>query len=424
MISMKRSMKKLIVTVIIALLLAGCSTKGKENQGYESSTFYCYDETGAAQVIGQIGGNETTSEMSVESFYVDAVADALTADLMKELDCTKEEATSLLIEGGLQIFTCMDPNLQALAEAACEEQSNVGERSASGQLLQSAIILLDNTTGKVLALSGGGLEQPSPNAPNPATQMLRQPGSAFVPLSVYAPALELGYLTPDSVEKDQPNKDGWPLNPYGRYQGDITIREALRISSNGIAVEVMSKYLTPEVSAQFIQDRFSVNLVIDRTEGGASYTDVSLAALALGGLTDGVSPMEMAAAFSVFPRQGNYIEPTFYTEVLDREGNVLLTKDTDFKRVLKEITASDMNEMLRDVVKNGVGSTANFEGQDIAGMPGRSLAQRDVWFIGYTPYYTAAVWSGYGSMEQVPTLNNPSAVLWRKVMQEAHRELS
>ena len=403
-------------TVMAVILLAACGTRDATPSEVETSshpqasTFYCYD---AKQGIWQPLGDEASAGTLV---YVDAATDAVTADLMKQLSYTREEAQALLAEGGLEIYLCMDPSLQATVDAACTEQSKQGKASESGQPLQSAVVLLENTTGKVLALSSGDYDE---KKPNPVTQALYMPGSAFAPLSVYAPALELGKLTPDSVVRDQPMENGWPVNPSGSFHDAITVQEALCAASNCVPVGILDQYFSLEESAQFVQERFFIELVLDRDEDGRTFTDLGLPALALGGLTDGVTPLDMAAAYSVFPRGGAYATPALYEKVVDKDGKELLSGDTATTPVLKEDTASAMTAMLREVVANGVGTEAKLEGQNAAGMPGVTPSKKDIWFVGYNSDYTTAVWSGYNSKEAISASGNPSAVLWKQVMQAA-----
>ena len=137
------------------------------------------------------------------------------------------------------------------------------------------------------------------------------------------------------------------------------------------------------------------------------------------GLTDGVTPLDMAAAYSVFPRGGAYATPALYEKVVDKDGKELLSGDTATTPVLKEDTASAMTAMLREVVANGVGTEAKLEGQNAAGMPGVTPSKKDIWFVGYNSDYTTAVWSGYNSKEAISASGNPSAVLWKQVMQAA-----
>ena len=249
--------------------------------------------------------------------------------------------------------------------------------SSSGQKLQSAITIVDNETGEVVAMAGGMGEKTASRSLNRATSSKRPPGSSIKPLAVYAPAIELGKVTPATMVEDSPygKVDGrdWPVNATGVYQGNVSVAKAVQESINTVAVKVLDMVGT-ETSFNFMQDKFHIKLIKSLTKGGTTYTDIGLAQLALGGLTEGVSTYEMAAAYSVFPRQGTYVEPKTYTMVIDNNKQVLLRNESEpEKDVLSQRTTYYMTEMLQRVVTGGSGATgkaANFTGQDIAGKTG------------------------------------------------------
>lgn len=401
----------LAAAVVTGILVSGCGTPGAAVSAdgvpqpeARPSVFLMKDaQDGAWKPVG----DETTSTAG-ERLYVQAAAQAVAEDLMEEYSYTQEEVETLLAEGGLEVYLCMDAELQAKAETACAEQSEMP--SESGEAMQSAVALLDSETGQVLALAGD-------------TSALHVPGSALAPLSVYAPALEKGAVTPETAVPDQPllPEKKWPVNPYGTYSDAVTVTKALATASNCAPVWILDQKLTLEESAAFVQDRFMIQLVLDRIEGGYTWTDLTPAALALGGLTDGVSTLDMASAYSVFARGGEYVKPALYSVVVDpTAAEVLLERNpVQPARVLKEDTANAMNGMLRETVVNGVGRMAGFAGPEIAGLPGATVSRKDLWFVGYTPEYTAAVWCGYASHERVAALGNPAAGLWKQVMEGA-----
>lgn len=370
------------------------------------------------------GQNDQQSTSTVYSWYVDAVISDVIKDLKSTYNLSDEAAKNTVYSGGLEIYTCMDPTVQAAVDAVYQDTSNLNYTSGTGQKMQSAITMVDNETGNVVALAGGMGEKTSSRTWNRATQSLRPPGSSIKPLSVYSPAIELGYVTPISIEVDSPYKDGWPVNSYNSYRGKTTVTDAVKNSVNTIAVKVLANDVTPEVSFKFMQDKFKIRLVESRTVGSTVFSDIALAPLALGGLTDGVSTYDMAAAYSVFPREGTYINPRTYSLVLDSDGNVLLDNSAKSETILSQRTVYYMNNMLEEVVASGTGTKANFSGQAIAGKTGTTTSRKDLWFVGYTPYYTAAVWTGYDKQEKMSSgIGNPSAVLWNKVMQKVHAQL-
>ena len=454
-LSMIRHKKRIGYTVVLALLFAllvtGCNTlsstpngtNGQEKAdrgvnpsdqylGLPSVLYYTDPDGNEKEFLLQEGGG---SEESVYGWYTHAVLGQVYLDLIDMYGISLDSAENLICSGGLQIYTCLDPLVQDAVNAAYQDQGKLNSAPDSGELLQSAIVVVDNETGQVAALSGGiGASEDGMNfagdpdkgsTNNRAVDVQRQPGPVLTPLSVYAPAIDMGFINPDSREQDRPYQGEWPTNPYGSYRGEMTIREALSISSNGVAVAVLDKYVTPEISARFLQNVFGIDVVMALTRGDKVYTDVALENLALGALTFGVTPYEMAAAFSVFPRNGVYIEPTLYTRVLDHEGNELLNRAPEPKVVLKEKTASYMSEMLRQAISTETRITTDFAGQEVAGISGDSATQQDVWFVGYTPYYTAAVWSGYDAQDQIVASfsNDLSAKIWKQVMERVHEGL-
>jgi penicillin-binding protein 1A len=355
---------------------------------------------------------------------VDAVIDQVIADLKDKYNLSEQAAAGMVYSGGLQIYSCMNPDVQAAVDAVYSERGNLDYTSPSGQQMQSAITIVDNETGNVVALAGGVGQKTESRILNRATQTVRPPGSSIKPLSVYAPAIEMGFITPVTVETDSPYENSWPVNSYHSYRGAMTMIEALRVSCNTVAVKVLAKYVTPEVSYQFMRDRFHIQLVESRTIGSKLYSDIALAPLALGGLTDGVSTYDMAAAYSVFPRGGVYYKPSTYNKVLDNEGKVLLERDGNAEVALKQKTTFYINNMLENVVLSGTGTSANFRGMTLAGKTGTTTSRKDLWFAGYSPYYTAAIWTGYDKQEAMRNVNgNPSAKLFKKVMEKVHANL-
>ncbi|MCD8375415.1 MAG: PBP1A family penicillin-binding protein [Oscillospiraceae bacterium] len=375
---------------------------------------------------------ETASaEQVVFSWYEDQVIEDVIADLMSEYELSETAATNLLYRGGLQIETCLDPEVQAYVDEVYTAES-IGSDSTNGQTLQSAITVIDNSTGNVVALAGGIGEKEGSRLYNRATQAVRPSGSSIKPLSVYAPALDLGLVTPYSVVDDTPilvDGSAWPRNSGGYYNGLVTVSEAVRRSLNTVAVKVLQDYVTIENSYEYLTEHFGITTLVESREvNGSVKTDLTLASLALGGLTDGVSTYEMAAAYATFANNGIYKAPRTYSRVVLVDSNgketVLLDNTSASEAVLKESTVYYINQMLKSVVSSGTGTTASFSGMTIAGKTGTTTSNYDRWFAGYTPYYTAVVWIGYDTQEKIPSANsNMAMTLWKEVMQPLHAEL-
>ncbi|MEG2097580.1 MAG: transglycosylase domain-containing protein, partial [Pseudoflavonifractor sp.] len=388
-----------------------------------------YDEAKAQLQAGLdfVRGEGEKREETIYTWYEDKVISDVIADLEAQ-DISEKVATNMVYYGGLQIETCLDPAVQAIVDEVYENMENLPYTSGSGQQLQSSIVIVD-PQGNVVALSGGMGEKSASRIFSRATTK-RAPGSAFKPLSVYAPAIEMGLITPASVYDDSPYQilagKPYPANSYLYYKGRMTVQDAVQISSNCVAIKALAD-LTPRASFDFLNDKLGFQLVEARQVGEQVKTDIALAPLSMGGLTDGVSAMEMAGAYSVFPRGGSYLKPRTYTRVLDAEGHVLLDNTTSRVPVpaVKDTTAYYINSMLKSVVnaKPGTGTEAQFSGMTIAGKTGSTNQNKDRWFVGYTPYYTAAVWTGYDQQERIKANGNPSAQLWNKVMSKVHEGL-
>lgn len=372
-------------------------------------------------------GRDTQKNARIYTWYQDAVINQVLDDLQTTYNWSREFAKTKLYAGGLEIYTCMNPDVQAAVDAVYGDINNLNYTSAAGQKLQSAITIVDNETGEVVAMAGGMGPKTTSLTWNRATDSLRPPGSSIKPLAVYAPAIELGIVTPSSTEEDSYYDPGkkWPVNASGTFSGTVSIAYAVEQSINTVAVKTLDK-VGCKTSFEFMRDRFHIELVENRTVGGKTFSDVDLAPLALGGLTDGVSTYDMAAAYSVFPRQGSYIEPRLYTMVLDSDRSVLLQNDLKKEdNALSQRTCYYMTNMLKQVVARGTGTAANFSGQEIAGKTGTTTSRIDLWFVGYTPYYTAAVWTGYDQQERLANyLKNPSTGMFKQVMSKIHAGLA
>jgi len=354
----------------------------------------------------------------LDSFFVEQVYRDVVAALGKK-GYDERVASQMIYNGGYHIYCTMDPEIQEYVEQIYADRSNFDYTSESGQQLQSGMTVIDNSTGNIVAIGGRVGERKGALEWSYATS-LSQCGSAIKPLSVYAPALDSGILTAASVIDDYPvlelNGSPWPVNAYSGYRGLLTIQDALRISSNTCAVRVFQR-LTPAASYAFMTEKLGFTTLVSE--------DISAAgALTLGGLHRGVSTVEMAAAYAVFANNGIYTAPRTFTEVRDSSGNTVIDNTQDSWVAMKETTVYTMNELLKNVMKSsGTGASAAFEGMTQAGKTGTTNSRRDRYFAGYTPYYTAAVWCGYDKPERIHTSDNPSALVWKKVMSHIHEGL-
>lgn len=370
--------------------------------------------------------DETDASDSYYSWYVDAVISEVIKDVMASTGLDKMNATQLVYSGGLSIYTPYDPDVQAAVDAVYSDISNLDYTSEKGQKLRSAMTIVDNSTGYVVAMAGDVGEKTGNRLWNYATDAY-QPGSSFKPVSVYAPALDMGLITPATVLDDNPvllGEDIWPSNDQGNYKGWMTVMTGVADSRNTIALRTL-RLVTPEASFQYLTERFGFTTLVDSMEvGGEIMSDIDESPLAMGGLTKGVSTFEMAAAFATFPRNGMYTAPTTYLKIVDRNGKTLLDNMPTSEPVIKTSTAYYMNQMLTNAVQVGTGTPAKIDGMTVAGKTGTTNNKYARWFAGYTPYYTGVVWVGYQNNERITlTGTNPAVQMWKKVMVLVHENL-
>ena len=305
----------------------------------------------------------------------------------------------------------------------------VSERVSFAPQPQSSMSIIDQHTGYVKAIIGGRGEKTASLTLNRATDTTRQPGSTFKILSTYAPALNEKGMTLATTFEDEPYNypDGSPVNNASKsYGGTTTIRRAIQNSINVVAVKCLEE-VTPELGLQYL-DNFGFTTLAHGTEAdkdadGTIWTDANLP-MALGGLTHGVTNVELCAAYAAIANNGNYIEPIYYTKILDHNGNVLIEKNSAGRSVIKESTAWLLTSAMEDVVNQGTGTACQLDDMTVAGKTGTTDAYNDLCFVGYTPYYTCAVWSGFDNNEKLPEdARDFHKNLWKKVMTRIHEGL-
>ncbi len=368
---------------------------------------------------------KSEEEEHFQSYFTDAAIEQVVEDMMAEYNYTREYAMTILYNGGLKIYLSMDTEIQAHMDNVYNDPSSF--QRASGEVQpQSSMVIMDPYTGLVKGLVGGRGEKEGNRTLNRATQTLRQPGSSIKPLTVYAPAIEYGLVTPGSIINDAPVKYyGWsPRNDDRSFRGRITVSAALRGSRNVPATKICN-YVTAEAAFKFMKNNLHVDSLVEfRESNGRTFTDVGLAPIALGGLTDGVTVLDMCAAYCTFPNGGKYIKPSLYTKVLDSKDNIFLEHTGEELPAMSETTAKDMIGMMQGVVTGGTGTAARLPNMRVAGKTGTTSNNHDRWFVGYTPYYVGAVWFGYDQPAPLRGFSpNPAAVAWRKVMTPIHEGL-
>ena len=429
------------------------------------------------------------SKDDVNSYFVDTLIEQVANDLIEQKGYTQTQAYNLIYTGGLEIISTQDIKMQAICDEEMNNPDNYpsstryelsyaatvtkpnGEiqphdnndmllylKSVNGESFdslmfnsqeeamqalesfktaflqegdtydeiitlipqpQASFVLMDHKTGKVKALVGGRGDKNASLTLNRASDTVRQPGSCFKVLSTYAPAIDTNKYTLATTIVDEPYKyaDGTPVkNWYNDYRGAVSVRKAIEQSMNICAVKTLTD-ITPEVGFKYLE-KFGFS-TLDKEKDAYQ-------ALALGGISAGVTNLQLTAAFGTIANYGTYIRPKFYTVVKDHDGKVLIETEDRTREVLRPSTACLLTDAMRDVVRSGTGTTASIGEMPVSGKTGTSTNADndtvDLWFGGYTPYYVGGVWGGNDDSKAMADGVWHEA-LWSKIMKRAHENL-
>ena len=390
-----------------------------------------HDTAVAEELVLHNASGEASGDEDYYSYFEDQVINDVVRDLSEKTGYDQTIVRKMLMTGGYKIYSTLNPDVQAAVEEVYQNLDNI-PNTASSQQLQSGIVIIDNKTGDVVAVAGGVGEKQGSLILNRATQSYLSPGSTIKPVSVYAPALELGLITPATVMDDTPysftDARHWPKNSDSIYRGLMNINEAVGLSINTIPVKLVAQ-MTPEYSFEFAKEKMGLSTLVSSyvNAAGDTFSDVDLAPLAMGGLTRGVTVKAMAQAYATFANEGVYREARTYTKVVDSDGKVVLDNTQQSHVAMKDMTAWYITYMLENTVESGTGTAAQIANMTVAGKTGTTTSDFDRWFAGYTPYYTGVVWCGYDDPEEVvltDSSTNPAIVLWQKVMEQVHDGLA
>lgn len=461
-----------------------------------------YQEALADDVYSRIelvNTEQYSSKSNVNSYFVDALVDEVTNDLVEELGYTSTQAYNLIYRSGLSIYTTQDTKIQSICDEVFSDESMYPANSTfelsyrltviddkgeahnyselnlrkyfqakdpkfnlyfkdkdkatpyieeyrktvvsetdkiDGEVInfvpqpQVSFVLMDQFTGQVKALIGGRGTKAYSRSLNRATATTRQPGSTFKIVSTYLPALDTKGMTLATVFDDDEYYYPGGLKKVNNWNGEAyngftTIRQAIYNSMNVMAVKTLEK-VTTQTGFSYLQKLGFTTLVENRTDEntGATHSDLNLS-LALGGITDGVTNLELTNSFATIANGGNYTSPKLYTKILDQSGKVLIDHtDSSSTQVMKDSTAFLLTNAMEDVVKVGTGKKLSLASVNmpVAGKTGTTSNDNDLWFVGYTPYYTAGIWGGYDNNgDQADTSYHKN--LWRTVMERIHKPL-
>ena len=381
---------------------------------------------------------DSSASQHYYSWFTEAVIDDVCADLaaLEGVDWNKLSSTQKTARrdelklAGYHIYSTMDMDVQEAVDAIYTDLSKIPTTQSSQQLL-SAMVIIDNRTGDIVAMAGNVGEKDTFFGISYATDAKLQTGSTQKPLSVYAPAFEAGIITPASVVSDMPlyysNGTPFPRNDNRVYEYSRSIYTGIMRSVNAISVNVLDK-LGLQNSYDFAKNKFRLNGLTDNyvTSSGKEFSDIGYAPLGMGALTTGVTVADMASAYATFANDGVYREGRTYTKVYDSQGNLVLDNTQLTEQILSEKTVNYMNYCLTAAVQSGTGTAAQISGQTVAGKTGTTSSNFDRWFCGYTEYYTAAVWCGYKWPEQIRLTgdgSNPACRLFKAVLTPVHQGL-
>ena len=388
-------------------------------QGYLNKSEY---EAAKSEELEFVRGENSPDTFNVYSYYEEVVLSDVIGDLAEAKGISRNAASQLVHNAGYEIYACIDKDIQAKVDAIYTDPEQLPKSySGTKSQLQSAIVIIDQTTGEIKALSGGTGEKTISYGLNRATGTTRPPGSSIKPIAVYGPAVEYGLISPSTMVLDadethvQLAHTSWyPKNSPNTYDGIITITTALQKSKNTVAAQIMDK-LTPSASLEFLRSRLGVTSLID--------SDADYAAMALGEPHYGITVREMAQAYTALANDGVFTYSRTYTMVKDRSGKIILDNQPQTIQAFSQETARTMTYMLNNAATYGTGSESRLSNMPVAGKTGTTTSNRDRWFCGYTPYYTCAVWTGYDTPETMSFSGNPATQIWQKVMSAIHADL-
>lgn len=373
----------------------------------------------------------TVSATQINSFFVDYVIEDVISDLVTKRGYSPDMASMAVYNYGLTIETTMDPVIQAKVEQTFKTPElfyhDPDNMIDLPEKPNGSMVIIDNkvSPGEIKAIIGGFGDKTGNFVLNRAVRSYRQPGSSIKPLAVYGPSIDTGKITTASIFTDQEvflddknPEDPYPKNSYSKppYKGNLTVREALVVSSNTIAAQIWLNVLSGETSLFYLR-----MVGIDRST--ENYVSISL-----GGFSRGMTALEMTGAYATFANQGLYTEPYAYKRVIDSDGNILLENVPEYTQVYKPETAFIITDILKGVLQEG--GTARGYGltnMPAAGKTGTTDNNRDKWFAGYTRYYTGVVWYGYDNnvaLTTIPEEDEKNAIIiWQNAMNSIHEDL-
>ena len=354
------------------------------------------------------------SSDGIYSYHTDALISEIIEDIVDKKNISEDFATNYIYLSGLTIKSTQDSDIQDESEIEFQKKQYRIQSRQGGDPAQAAMIIIDHKTGQVVACVGGLGEKDTARGLNRATQSKRQTGSSIKPLAVLAPGIDKKRFTAATIYADVEKTFEGNYSPknYDAYLGEITVRRAVESSQNIPFVEMMQE-INPKTAISYLE-KMGITSLTEKDES---------LALALGGLDEGITPLEMAAAYSTIANDGVYIEPMFYTTITNKSGKTIVESNPESHRVFSKQVAYVLKEILTQPVKgnNGTATYCSISGIDVAAKTGTTDENYDRWLCGFTPYYTAATWFGYDQNETIYfNKQNPAGIIWANIMRNIH----
>ena len=355
---------------------------------------------------------------AIYSYHTDALISQLIDDISNNKKITNTFATNYVNMAGLTIYSTQNTTIQNQMEKEFEKKKYQLASKTGGDPSQAAMVIIDHKTGQVVGCVGGLGKKTTSRGLNRATQSIRQTGSCIKPIAVLVPGIDKKEFTGSTIFNDEQTffADGYTPENYSNYLGKITVRRALESSQNIPFVEMMEK-VGPKTSMKYLQ-KMGISTLGKKDEN---------LALALGGLDNGISPLEMAGAYATIANDGEYIEPTFYTKAETSNGKTIAEVKQKKKRVFSKEVAYIVKELLTEPVKGNYGTATycSISGMDVAAKTGTTDDNYDRWLCGFTPYYTGVTWYGYDKNESINYngKKNPAGIMWANIMSRVHSNL-
>lgn len=357
-----------------------------------------------------------------KDYYVSAVISQVISDLKERGGYSATQAYHAVYQGGMKIYTCLDGEIQQICEKEVAKQLRKEKGKRKRQI---SLVFIDQSNGKVKALIGGRSDEIPQTGGNRAIDHTRNPGIMLTPLAVWTPALDtegmtLGTVQDDAVYSYPENGTTRVTRDEKEYQGLVTMRESILKRLQSTAVQTMGDFGI-QTGYDYLK-KLGITSLVEKQEDveGNVISDFSLS-LGIGNMVNGVTNLDLTAAYAAMANEGKSVSPVFYTKVVDRTGNILFKNEQNQSQILRKSTAWLLTNVMREYVENGAGKDADLDLDKLvaAGYGGSSAGHKDQWFEGYTPYYTAGIWSGYDDGETI-TSGISCEALWKRIMLRVH----